>query len=82
VDKKSECKIQVWWGIPVFSRQACNLYSILRAEILNIIKDVVTKEPNKKFFSECIVGKDCVEGTREMKIGPKSPRTALFCGVN
>ena len=78
MDKKSKCKIQVWWGIPAFSRQTCHLYSILRAEIINIIKDLVTKEPNKKFFLEYIVGKDCMEGEREMKIGPKSPRTALF----
>jgi hypothetical protein len=56
MDKKRECKIQIWWGIPAFSIQACHLYSILRAEIINIIKDLVTKEPNKKFFLKCIVG--------------------------
>ena len=62
MDKKSKCKIQVWWGIPAFSKQAFYLYSVLSAEIINIIKDLVTKEPNKKFFLECIAGKDCIEG--------------------
>jgi hypothetical protein len=50
MDKKSKCKIQVWWGIPAFSRQASHLHSILRAEIINTIEELATKDRNKKFF--------------------------------
>lgn len=62
----------------MFSKQACHLYLVLRVDIINIIKDLVTKEPNKKFFSEYIVRKERMEGKREMKIGPKSPSIALL----